>query len=72
MSSMTTRRSLVVFLVLLAGFTGTSAAASPPRAPGSGATSATSSPYAEPLDALGGQTLAQYLADRRAHDMRLY
>ena len=29
------------------------------------------SPYAEPLDALGGQTLAQYLAERRAHDPRL-
>ena len=29
------------------------------------------SPYAEPLDALGGQTLAQYLAERRTHDPRL-
>lgn len=29
------------------------------------------SPYAEPLDALGGRTLAQYLADHQAGDWRL-
>ena len=32
---------------------------------------ATSASYASPLDALGGQTLAQYLADHQAGNTRL-
>jgi hypothetical protein len=32
---------------------------------------AAGSPYAQPLDALGGLNLAQYLADHRAEDPRL-
>lgn len=37
----------------------------------SAVTAPSTSPYAEPLEALGGLTLAQYLADHRVSDRRL-
>lgn len=67
----TTRTSFVVLLAFATSVVGAaSAQASEPRGPQSVAT-ASDSPYAEPLDALGGLCLAQYLANHVANDRRL-
>ena len=75
-SNTTATRSGIAPLVTLAGtltavvLNASAASAAPPRGPESASTSYTSA-YAEPLDALGGRTLAQYLADHHAEDRRL-
>jgi hypothetical protein len=74
MNSTTSRSSVVSALTLVAAVatiaTATPAVASPPRGPEGPRVTSTSA-YAEPLDALGGRTLAQYLADHYARDRRL-
>jgi len=75
MSSTTTCSGIASVLTLAGTLTavvlnGSAASAAPPRGPESTGTSYTSA-YAEPLDALGGRTLAQYLADHHAEDRRL-
>lgn len=47
------------------------AVAVPPRDPAPRADAASVSAYAEPLDALDGRTLAEYLAEYRVNDFRL-
>lgn len=58
-----TRLLLTAAAVATVGVTTTlPAGAAQPRGPESGTVTAAVSPYAEPLEALGGRTLAQYLA----------
>jgi hypothetical protein len=69
----TTRSSIVAaltFVVVTSIATAAPAMASQPREPGGAGTTAASA-YAEPLAALAGRTLAQYLADHQAGDRRL-
>jgi hypothetical protein len=69
----TTRSRIVSALTVVAVTsiaTAAPAMASQPREP-RGAGTTTPSAYAEPLAALAGRTLAQYLADHQAGDRRL-
>lgn len=63
--TITTRIALVAATAAVAAATGTvPASASTPRGPEAAAPAA--SAYADPLAALGGRTLAQYLTDHHA------
>ena len=75
MSNTTTRSGIASFLTLAGTVTAVvlnapAASAALPRGPESTGPSYASA-YAEPLNALGGRTLAQYLDDHYAEDRRL-
>ena len=67
-TTVTTRVGTVVLLAAAAAVSPLAAQASPACEPSacSRAVVATGSPYAEPLAALGGRTLAQYIAEHMA------
>ncbi len=68
--NITTRSATVVLVAVLLPLAGAGAAqAATPRGPETAASA--TAPYAERLDALGGRTLAQYVADHQAGDRRL-
>ena len=62
--------SALTLVVVTSIATATPAGASQPRGP-EGADATSTAVYAEPLDALDGRTLAEYIADHRAGDRRL-
>ena len=63
--NVTTRTALIAAVgAVLGATTAAPAVANQPRGPESSVSAV--SPYAEPLAALGGRTLAQYLADHHA------
>jgi len=60
----------VATVVAMAAASGTAFGA-PPRDPvPAGAASSVGSPYAEPIDAIGGRTMAQYVADHQEQRTR--
>lgn len=67
-TSITTRVGTVVLLATAAAVTPAAAHGSPVHEPSASSPSALtySSPYAEPLAALGGKTLAQYVSEHMA------
>jgi hypothetical protein len=67
----TRRTSLVATASLLAAVAAAPAAASPTRGEVVWPAASVESTYAHPLAALGGQSLAQYLAEHFANDPRL-
>ena len=69
--NVSTRIAITAAAVVTLGVTATvPAVAAPPRGPETGV-AAPSSPYSEACAALGGRSLAQYLADHNAGDRRL-